>query len=1291
MGPPGPTARGNAPVPCAADGGEAAAERGDRGGRPVADPPRCCPGGHLAGGVTGGRHTARPTGGPRLLHVHHADRADHLVGVLADVLATPPSDVFAREVVAVHSRGIERWVSQRLAHHLGATHGAGIAANLDFPFPGRLVADAVAIASGTPPDEDPWRPQRLTWPLLEVTDRLHREGRAAALGPLVHHLATADGGPSPRRLGAVRRVADLFDRYAVHRPEQVLAWSEGADVGPDGRALPERHAWQPLLWRELRGHLGDHASVPERLRDAVATLRRGHRADGRPLDLDLPDRLAVFGVTALPVTTVQLLAALAEGPTPTAPAGRDVHLFLLHPSPALWERVDRHLDGEVGALPVREEDPTRELASHPLLAGWGRDARELQLVVRHAAARSDLAAGVAVRTDGDRDGDRDGVSEPPTLLARLQAAVRADAPPWSPGAPDDRPVLATDDRSVQVHRCHGPRRQVEVLRDVLLGVLADHPDLEPRDVVVLCPDIETFAPMIRAVFGAAAVDGNDDPDRTGDLRVQLADRALRRTNPVLRVVAEVLELADDRCTASSVLDLVTRGPVRRRFGFDDHDLERLEERIEGTGIRWGLDADHRAAFDVPTDANTWRVGLDRLLVGVAVDDRLLRTVGGLPPAEDVEGDDVELVGRLAELVDRLGTLLDLLRGPHPLPVWLDLLEDVADLLCAVDPTEAWQRSQLGELRADLLDAVAGAELAAALPLTLTELRDLLADRLAGAPSRASHRTGDLTVCTLVPMRSVPHEVVVLLGMDDEVFPRRTVPDGDDLLAAAPRVGDRDARSEDRQLLLDALLAAGRCLVVLTTGRDERTNDVRPPAVPIGELLDVVDHTVRSEETRPDLRASQLVTVEHPLQPFDPATFRPGGTGHPDHPAAPADGPFGFDRHGLRGAEVRTRIPQEPGPFLAAALPPLDPGRPVRLRELSDAIVDPCGALLHDRLQLRDARGTSQVPDTIPTELPGGLERWEVGQRLLETAIAGLAEDRAVALERQRGLLPPGALADEPLEGVLATVRWIVAGLAHFGVDVATPGRAVEVDVTLPTGRRVVGVVDDVVDTTRRRIAFSRLGPRHRLAAWIDVLALTAQDPTRPWSAVTLHNARKGLSRRKDGPAVVSVSTIGGRAQVGHSFNRRTVHVDCRLGDPTATPDERRACAVEQLELLVDLRDRALTDALPLPCDTAAAYAHRAWLDELGLLGASHAGATDAGRTAWETGDFASYPNDDRHPPHRRLLGDLTFAELAALPAREDEVGDGWFDRREPGRFGRLARRLWFPLLAEEQLEDWYRS
>ena len=331
----------------------------------------------------------------------------------------------------------------------------------------------------------------------------------------------------------------------------LAAWATGDDTDGFGESLPTDLAWQAELWRLVRDRVGGLDPV-ERLADALARLR----AD--PTDVDLPERLSLFGATRLATSQLQVLSALAED--------RDVHLWLPHPSPELWRRV-AELEPPV---PVRRRnDPTVLATEHPLLSSLGRDSRELQLVLAQVPA-----------VDHHHALEQD----PATLLHRLQRDLREDRRPDRAA----RTSIATDDRSVQVHACHGPARQVDVLREVLVGLLAADHTLEPRDVLVMCPDIEVYAPLISAAFGLADVVEGGHPAH--ELRVRLADRALSQTNPLLATVARLLELADGRVTASQVLDLAAWPPVRRRFGFDDDDLEQLGRWVAESGVRWGLDA-----------------------------------------------------------------------------------------------------------------------------------------------------------------------------------------------------------------------------------------------------------------------------------------------------------------------------------------------------------------------------------------------------------------------------------------------------------------------------------------------------------------------------------------------------------------------------------------------------------------------------------------------------------------------------------------------------------------------------
>jgi exodeoxyribonuclease V gamma subunit len=669
-----------------------------------------------------------------------------------------------------------------------------------------------------------------------------------------------------------------------------------------------------------------------------------------------------------------------------------------------------------------------------------------------------------------------------TLLARLQADVRANRR-------HERQPVDPDDRSVQVHSCHGRARQVEVLRDAILHALQEDPTLEPRDVIVMCPDIETFAPLIHATFGAV----EDEPGER-DLRVRLADRALRQTNPLLSTVAHLIELAEQRLTASQVLDLADREPVRRRFRLDDDDLARMQDWIADSGIRWGLDAAHRAPFKLDTvGAGTWRRGLDRILTGVAMTEDEQRLFAGVLPLDDVDSGAIDLAGRLAELVDRLQVTLDALAAPKPIDEWAAALMSGADLLTAVPPRDAWQRAELQRVLDDIVEDARASTTAIALP----ELRALLADRLRGRPTRANFRTGHLTICTLVPMRSVPHRVVCLLGLDDEAFPRKGPRDGDDLLLDDPHVGDRDARLEGRQMLLDALLAAKDRLILTYTGNDERTNAARPPAVPVGELLDVI--------------GEPGIVVRHPLQPFDPRNFTRG--------ALVRDQSWGFDAVTLDGARALDGPRRESGPFLAGPLPP----RETNLIELDDLVrfvQHPVRAFLRQRLgiSLRDL--TDEVEDDLPVELDG-LGKWGVGQRLLEARLAGADDRTAVLAEIARGRLPPGVLGEPVIHDVFPVVEAIV-----MAAGVSAAPASIDVRVALSDGRLLTGTVAGVSGDVLQAVTYSRVGARQRLAAWVRLLALSAAHPERQFAATTVGRGRGGVT-------IARIPPVGGEAALEH--------------------------------------------------------------------------------------------------------------------------------------------------------------
>jgi exodeoxyribonuclease V gamma subunit len=730
-----------------------------------------------------------------------------------------------------------------------------------------------------------------------------------------------------------------------------------------------------------------------------------------------------------------------------------------------------------------------------------------------------------------------------------------------------------------------------------------------------------MAPTIEAVFG-------DSTDRSGPadapaaptaprLRYRIADRSVRAVNPLLAALSAVLDLVVGRFEAPAVLDLLGSPALRERFRLDDDRLSEIADWVDQTNVRWGLDPDHREPFGVPpaVTANTWRAGLDRLLVGAAVADEGTVGFGDLAP-EGIEGDQLNAAGALAEVVWRLGLLADEVGRPRPLGAWIDLLSIAVDDLFAVSREDTWQldalRRILGELRLssrrDGIDAT--------VDLTFADLRVALRDALGGSPGRPDFFRGGITFSSLTPFRWVPHRVVCLLGLDQSSL-GAGANEGDDLLALAPVLGDRDARAELRQSLLELVLATGDHLVVLRDGHDVKTNRPIPQATVVAELVDAVLAVVHPDERE---AFADRLELHHPRQSFDRRDFVVGAL-------VPAK-VWSFDEGAFAGAEARARRSSEVVPFVAAPLVS-EPTTTIELADLHAVLARPVRAFVERRLGARFPREDDPARSVLPVA-PSGLELWAIGDDLLDHLLAGGSAQEWQRVERRRGRIPPGVLGDRALDQCTAEVEAMVAAADARGVRFGAPDR-VPIDLLLPDGTRVVGVVEDrLAETTPGpvRIEYARPKEHHQLAAWIDLMVLTAIEPSRRWRALSIHRAES--SKKKGSPPTVRDVVVA-----------------------ADDPDRRRRLSFEALGIAVDLYRRALTEPLPLFRHLSPAVA-----------------AGTAKPSLWGGAFFRSY-GGDLHDPEVALTYDgHDHASVMAIPRRPDDP-DG-----PPGRVETYALQLW---------------
>ncbi|MEA3220867.1 exodeoxyribonuclease V subunit gamma [Immundisolibacter sp.] len=923
-----------------------------------------------------------------MLHIHRSNRLERLADRLCEVIAAPLGAPLAPETILVPNPGMARWLSLAVAQRLG------VAANLDCVFPAAFVWRVLRAQDAGLPPTPPAEQGPLLFGLL-----------AAFAGPdrpaEVERYLAADDGLKAWQLA--RRLADCYQRYQVFRPDWLAAWEVGADAG-----------WDARLWRQLaagRPHQG------RLLIDLAQRLRGGRLAvDG------LPVRLSVFGLSALAPAYLQLLQALA-GHMP-------VHVYFLDPCAAYWHDLQaprvaarrRRTWAQQAADAPEQMDESAD--SHPLLAAWGQAGREFA---------GQLLDCQALETEDYED---PGAA---SLLRRLQRDILFLEPPAAQ-------TLAEDDRSLEIHICHSPLREVQVLHDRLLGLFEAHPDLTPRDCVVMAPDIEAYAPHITAVFGAAPA-GRRMP-------FAIADRAPRAQQPLAAAFLELLDLPQSRLPASQVLSLLELPALRAAFGIDEPSLPRLRALVQDSGVRFAYDAAARAGLDLPpSDEHTWRAGLDRLLLGHATDAAALDDVLPLPAG----GSELaHAVGALAELLRRLRALQADLAGPHPPAEWTRRLLIALTLFEAVDEDEA---DTLALLRGALLRLAQEAQAGGcAVPLPRAVVKAQLSGVLDEAGPARAFITGALTCCALSPMRAIPFRVVCVLGLGDREFPRRRRPAEFDRLADDHRPGDRVARDEDRYLMLDALLAARDCLHLSYVGRRQNDNAPLPPSALVSELLDVAGRMTAD--------ASRLL-VEHPLQPFSDCY------GHSPRLVTYAAEWF------------QSALPAQP--FAAAPLPSSVPApEEWTLEDLTGFVRSPARWFLRERLGIRLYRADDALADEEPFYLDN-LANHAIGQRLVAAHLSGDDADAAYRRLRSEGVLPAAAAGRRLFEQSWRDTAAFAARLVPF---LAAPRADLLLDVDI-AGARLTGRLRGLTDQGLVEYRYAKRRARNLLELWVRHLAINA--------------------------------------------------------------------------------------------------------------------------------------------------------------------------------------------------------
>jgi exodeoxyribonuclease V gamma subunit len=909
--------------------------------------------------------------------VLHGNRLEDLRDLLCEFLRAQPLPPLTPEVILVQSNGMKHWLEMALADD--SALGICAATRLELPsgylwqvYRSVLGADAV-------PAHMPFDKSHLVWRLMRLLPVL--AASQPVYEPLQRYLALDADGRKLYQLAL--QVADVFDAYQSYRADWLADWAASRNVlrGHDGLpgALAEAHAWQAQLWRDLRADVGpgladaSRASVHARFMAALKSKLAQNQATGqRPGGL--PPRLVVFGMSSLPMQTVEALAQLGEV----------CQVLMLVQNPCQYYWGDLVAGHDQLRAQLRHRQAARPAASdgHPLLASWGKQGRDYL----HLLDDFDNVALYRQRMNRvDLFVDPAASAEAPTLLHQLQSGILNLQPAHGPSE-TKRDVRAQDD-SIRLVTCHGAQREVEVLHDRLLAWFDADPALSPRDVMVMVPDMAAFAPHIQAVFGRFAA------GQVRHVPYSVADTTPRQS-PLVQALEQLLSLPTSRVSLADWLGLFEVAAVRQRFGLDEADLAQLHDWLAQAGVRWGLDASHRMAWGVPAgvpdlDQNTWAFGLRRLLLGYAVGAGA--PWGATLPQAALNGLDAPVISALLDWIDAVNqTLQELISSKTPAQWGLTLASLVERFFAAADDFDARLIERCLAPLDVWLQACEAAQLETPLPLDV--VREHWLSQIEESSLQQRFFGGGVQFGTLMPMRSIPFKVICLLGMNDGDYPRQKTARDFDLMDSSWRAGDRSRREDDRYLFLEAMLSARQKLYLSWQGHRATDNSAQPPSVLVAQLL---DYLKAGWQGAPEPQ-------QQPLQAFSEAYFL-------------QDSPF------ASYAKDWARVHEQPAPQAPqTAHPALPAPSALTLADLRQLLRQPVEVFFKLRLRV----WLDKVDELEQTEEPfalNGLAQYQAGQRLLD------ADGLPQALEELRlsGQLPMAAFGQRLAAGLQAKTQVVL--------------------------------------------------------------------------------------------------------------------------------------------------------------------------------------------------------------------------------------------------------------------------
>lgn len=981
-------------------------------------------------------------------NLYTSNKLEKLADRLSCILREPLPDPFIKEIIVVQSGGMERWLRYELAGQLN------ICANFEFPFLNAFFKKIFASLFGNRENKDLFNPDILTWRIMDIISD-EKSISSDDFESVRNYICGAN--PELRRFQLSEKIAHVFDQYQIYRPEMILKWNQNLDWPPLS-SKPD-YRWQKKLWGELVSKQ-DPAVL-----DRVSLFQKFREKIESGIQPDSLIRVSVFGISSIPPVYLHLLKLIGRN--------TDVHFFYLNPCKVDWEFAL----AEKEKLDIAEKFVAKEIPDefqhfdehNPLLASLGRHGREFLTCLTGAA---DYSPDPEDFTDPGENSMLHCVQHDILLSEKrnFNSSIKNDFP--------------ENDKSIRIHCCHSPMRELEVLHDSLLGFFSGDRNLKPKDIIVMAPDISIYAPLIENVFKAGE-------KKSGSyIPYSIADRTAPQTSSIINTFLEILSLRKSRLEASRLFDIFETEAIHKAFGVEENEVETIKKLVGESGIRWGKDAEHRNSLGAGSfEENSWNFGFKRLLLGYALPcDEKNSLFSGILPFDKIEGSAAVIFGKFMKFAECVFSLKENLETPKKISGWTAYFTTVIDNFYYSDKNSY---PDIVFLKKTIKEMAENAEAAGFDRLIDSDLVSFyLKQRLNNEISGSGFLNGKVTFCSLQPMRSIPHKVVCILGMNNDDFPRQVKNLSFDLIAVKPCLCDRNRRTDDKYLFLEAILAADKHLHISYIGRDIRDGSIKPPSVAVCELRDYLADSFglrgKSGKNSEDLK---MVDIVHRLQPFSFEYFRKDGklkTFSSEN--------FEAAKELLKNLRFGEKIPESQffgnssGDFQIEPPDDMEGFKSLEIDELCRFYSSPAEYLLKRRLKIYFTGQSEEIqPDKEPFKIDS-LESYQINQSILEHMKKEKLSDELFDELRAQGVLPVGAFGkavyNESVSGVsdfLEKCKSLISGKKQTSLDAR-----LAID-----GFQLSGRLDDIFGESQIFFRYANLKCKDVMKAFISHLVLSS--------------------------------------------------------------------------------------------------------------------------------------------------------------------------------------------------------